>query len=355
MATTTTPTCVDRVLDRVVPCWFALRTLAGDGAAVERERRERAFRAAEMPMLLDGGAFLLVKGVDDADADSVPVSATSTSTSASETPPPPSAGGGGGGLTMASLAAVAEKNLVSLAANAAIASKTILQKAGATTSATPAKDEPILLRLVTPAPKSSVVDAANASLTERLSGFAESVAAIVSTAASSSTTTTSGGAMPEEPHRTTAVMWTSLALEQNRPRVAGKLSLHRVQLVKEKGTGFVMLDHNGVALLEVKVAGERAAQPSIEAGRWVRALQNALAVLAPQIEEEAAAVRGLSYRAKRMEELRLRDEERARQKAKLGPVGMAYTAKIMAARKSQKELAAENAAANRSDEATNLV
>jgi hypothetical protein len=111
----------------------------------------------------------------------------------------------------------------------------------------------------------------------------------------------------------TALVWSSLELEKNVPKVAGRIPLHTIQKVKEQEGSLVLLDHNGISLFEGS---------STEATKWVSMLESARTALAPQIEEEAAATRGMTYHAQRLQRLEQRKKERDEQKKKLGPVPM---------------------------------
>ena len=119
---------------------------------------------------------------------------------------------------------------------------------------------------------------------------------------------------------TTALTWTSLELEQNKPKHAGRVPLHVIQTVKERDGWLVLADHQNRVLFEGK---------SDQTATWVSMLQETLKVLAPQIEDEAAASRGVTYRSEQLERLETRNKEREERKKTLGPVTMAYTAQAM--------------------------
>jgi hypothetical protein len=126
----------------------------------------------------------------------------------------------------------------------------------------------------------------------------------------------------------TGLVWTSLELEKNKPKHCGRVPLHRIQQVKDKDGCLILLDHENVVLFEGK------APSSLEAKAWVEMIKECLRVLAPRIEDEAAAVRGVTYRSKQLERLETRKKEREEMKKKLGDVTMSYTAKAMMAQSS---------------------
>lgn len=118
----------------------------------------------------------------------------------------------------------------------------------------------------------------------------------------------------------TALVWSTLELEKNVPRFSGRVPLHAVQMVREQNGELVVLDHLNNVLFRAK---------SGEAKKWVAMLEEARVVLAPQIEEEAIASRGLTYRSEKLELLEQRQKQREEMKKKLGTVTMEYTAKAM--------------------------
>ena len=118
----------------------------------------------------------------------------------------------------------------------------------------------------------------------------------------------------------TSIIWSSLELEKNQPKYSGRVALHAVQTVKERDGWLVMSDHQNNSLFEGKCEDVKV---------WVEMIKEAMKVLAPQIEDEAAASRGVTYRSKQLERLEVRKQEREEMKKKLGPVTMAYTARAM--------------------------
>jgi hypothetical protein len=285
--------------DKIAPCWFSFKGLIfGDVNLAQRERRLYEFNRSDLPFLNQGQVFLLVQNNEPGSGvteNGTITTATNNNTATTNNP-----------LSSAFF----EKKFTSIAAVAT-------EKLGLKT--TPKPLEKILVRLSIPAKDSS--GATTTTTTTTTNQPDESNSSLLQSAISTVI-------QPEKP--TISLLWSSLALEKNKPRVEGTVPLHRVQICREKATGWSVLDHEGTVLLEVKCPPETE-QASLTAGRWVSAITNAMGVLAPQLEEEAAASRGSSYREKRLEQLRVRQEEREKQKQALGldKVGLTYTAKAM--------------------------
>jgi hypothetical protein len=129
---------------------------------------------------------------------------------------------------------------------------------------------------------------------------------------------------------TVRLSWASLEQMQQRPKHSGVLALHRVQLADKADRGsahsLVLRDAHGKVLLAI------ATDEAQLRDRWLAALQEALVVLAPEMDECAEESRGLLGQQERYLDLEQRRREREDKKRALGQVGMAFTAQAMANR-----------------------
>jgi len=247
-------------------CWWWLKAKLTSEEQVENERALDRFEKRAKPELVKGAVF--------------------------QWQPDPHSESSGAASTVATAAGTA----AAAALNSALSSLTKITGIVATSSAGSSKPVAVLLRLSLPAQGAPKADGVLTKITNYVM---------------------------QDDSNCTSLVWTSLELEKNQPKHAGRVALHRIQQVKEKDGTLTLLDHENNILFQAK--GD-------ETARWKDLIQETLVALAPQIEDEAVSSRGVTYRAKQLERLETRKKEREEQKKKLGQVTMAHTAKVLVER-----------------------
>jgi len=121
-----------------------------------------------------------------------------------------------------------------------------------------------------------------------------------------------------------SLSWRSLELHQNKPKFQGSVHLRLIQKIELLNNKRISLkDHRAKEILCIE------SSDAATAVAWCRGLQEALIVLAPEIEEESNSQRSLLDQQQRYLELERRKREREKRKAQLGNVGMKFTAEAM--------------------------